>query len=90
MNCGYWLVSLGLCCVELDVFVSEAGYKFNEEKLLEYNHMSFGGSPVTVGSDEEANELLRHIEEESAIGNKKIIDPEFLTFFFFVLYKISW
>ena len=41
MNCGYWLVSLGLCCVELDVFVSEAGYKFNEEKLLEYNHMSF-------------------------------------------------
>ena len=25
MNCGYWLVSLGLCCVELDVFVSEAG-----------------------------------------------------------------
>jgi len=33
--------------------------------------MSFGGPPVTVESDEEANDLLRHIEEESAIGNKK-------------------
>lgn len=51
--------------------VSEAGYEFDKKKLLEYNHMSFGGPPATVESDEEANELLRHIEEESAIGNKK-------------------
>ncbi|KAG5073665.1 hypothetical protein JHK84_054896 [Glycine max] len=53
----------------------EAGYKFNEEKLLEYNHMSFGGPPVTVGSDEEANELLRHIEEESAIEAEVLTAP---------------
>ncbi|KAG2409296.1 uncharacterized protein HKW66_Vig0041180 [Vigna angularis] len=46
----------------------EAGYEFDKKKLLEYNHMSFGGPPATVESDEEANELLRHIEEESAIA----------------------
>ncbi|KAG5010889.1 hypothetical protein AAZX31_07G207800 [Glycine max] len=58
----------------------EAGYKFNEEKLLEYNHMSFGGSPVTVGSDEEANELLRHIEEESAIEAEVLTAPPKLVY----------
>jgi len=31
--------------------------------------MSFGGPPVTVKTDEEANELLRNIQLESAIGN---------------------
>ncbi|KAG4917558.1 hypothetical protein JHK82_055031 [Glycine max] len=58
----------------------EAGYKFNEEKLLEYNHMSFGGPPVTVGSDEEANELLRHIEEESAIEAEVLTAPPKLVY----------
>lgn len=32
--------------------------------------MSFGGPPVTTGSAEEADELMRNDEEESAIGNQ--------------------
>lgn len=32
--------------------------------------MSFGGPPITVESEEEANEILRNIEMESAIGKK--------------------
>lgn len=51
------------------LFVIEVGYEFNKEKLLEYNHMSFGGPPVIVETDEDANELLRNIQLESAIGN---------------------
>ncbi|TKY58955.1 N utilization substance protein B-like [Spatholobus suberectus] len=58
----------------------EAGYEFNKEKLLEYNHMSFGGPPVTVESDEEANELLRHIEEESAIEAEVLTAPPKLVY----------
>ena len=48
---------------------SEPGYEFDKEKLLEYNHMSFGGPPITAESVEEANELLQNDERESAIGN---------------------
>ena len=49
---------------------SEPGYEFDKEKLLGYNHMSFGGPPITVESVEEANELLENDERESAIGNR--------------------
>lgn len=55
------------------LFAIEVGYEFNKEKLLEYNHMSFGGPPVIVETDEEANELLRNIQLESAIGNEYIL-----------------
>ena len=37
--------------------------------LLQYNHMSFGGPPVTTQSLEEADELLRSDDLDSAIGN---------------------
>ncbi|XP_027346636.1 uncharacterized protein LOC113858277 [Abrus precatorius] len=53
----------------------EDGYEFDKEKLLEYNHMSFGGPPVTVESDEEANELLKSIEKESAIEAEVLTAP---------------
>ncbi|CAJ1939709.1 unnamed protein product [Sphenostylis stenocarpa] len=58
----------------------EVGYEFDKKKLLEYNHMSFGGPPVTVESDEEANELLRHIEEESAIEAEVLTAPPKLVY----------
>lgn len=46
----------------------EPGYEFDRASLLEYNPMSFGGPPVTVETVEEADELLRNDEKESAIG----------------------
>ncbi|RVW48793.1 hypothetical protein CK203_076067 [Vitis vinifera] len=46
----------------------EPGYEFDKDSLLEYNHMSFGGPPVTTETVEEADELLRNNEKESAIG----------------------
>ncbi|KAK7400706.1 hypothetical protein VNO78_11979 [Psophocarpus tetragonolobus] len=58
----------------------EVGYEFDKEKLLEYNHMSFGGPPVTVESDEEANKLLQHIEEESAIEAEVLTAPPKLVY----------
>ncbi|TXG73018.1 hypothetical protein EZV62_001597 [Acer yangbiense] len=48
----------------------EPGYGFDKASLLEYNHMSFGGPPVTTETVEEADELLRNDEKESAIGNQ--------------------
>ena len=47
----------------------EPSYEFDKASLLEYNHMNFGGPPVTVETVEEADELLRNDEKESAIGN---------------------
>lgn len=60
-----------LLWIEFNVFVTETGYEFDKEKLLEYNHMSFGGPTVEVETDEEANELLRDIQLESAIGKNE-------------------
>ncbi|KAK7317930.1 hypothetical protein RJT34_02565 [Clitoria ternatea] len=56
------------------------GYEFDKEKLLKYNHMSFGGPPVTVQSDEEANEILQDIEEESAIEAEVLTAPPKLVY----------
>ena len=47
----------------------EPGYEFDKASLLQYNHMSFGGPPVTTQSIEEADELLHSDEQDSAIGN---------------------
>ncbi|KAK7362467.1 hypothetical protein VNO77_04581 [Canavalia gladiata] len=58
----------------------EVGYEFDKGKLLEYNHMSFGGPPVTVESDEEANELLRNIEKESDIEAEVLTAPPKLVY----------
>ncbi|XP_028759621.1 uncharacterized protein LOC114718469 [Neltuma alba] len=58
----------------------ELGYDFDKEKLLEYNHMSFGGPPVTVESIEEANELLQKNEKESAIEAEVLAAPPKLVY----------
>ncbi|AES90028.1 antitermination NusB domain protein, putative [Medicago truncatula] len=58
----------------------EVGYEFNKEKLLEYNHMSFGGPPVIVETDEDANELLRNIQLESAIEEEVLAAPPKLVY----------
>ena len=52
--------------------ITEPGYEFDKDSLLKYNHMSFGGPPVATETVEEADELLRHIEKESAIGKISI------------------
>lgn len=59
-----------LCCELLitQFIFPEPGYEFDRASLLEYNPMSFGGPPVTVETVEEADELLRNDEKESAIG----------------------
>lgn len=58
----------------LFIIHAEPGYEFDKSSLLEYNHMSFGGPPVTTETVEEADELLRSDEEESAIGNKAFLE----------------
>ncbi|CAK8577341.1 unnamed protein product [Lathyrus sativus] len=58
----------------------ETGYEFNKEKLLEYNHMNFGGPPVAAETDEEANELLRNIELEAAIEEEVLAAPPKLVY----------
>lgn len=51
---------------------SEPGYEFDKASLLEYNHMSFGGPPVTTDTVEEADELMQNDEKESAIGKWRV------------------
>jgi hypothetical protein len=45
--------------------------------------MSFGGPPVTVDTIEEADQLLRDNEKESAIGNPVKV-------FLFLLLNFTW
>ncbi|KAK2434370.1 antitermination NusB domain-containing protein [Trifolium repens] len=58
----------------------EVGYEFDSNKLLEYNHMSFGGPPVVVKTEEEANELLKNIQLESAIEEEVLAAPPKLVY----------
>ncbi|KAF3444376.1 hypothetical protein FNV43_RR14068 [Rhamnella rubrinervis] len=58
----------------------EPGYEFDKEFLLEYNHMSFGGPPVTVETIEEADELTRNFEKESAIEAEVLAAPPKLVY----------
>lgn len=51
------------------LFPSETGYEFDKAYLMGYNHMSFGGPPVTTDTAEEADEILRNDQNESDIGN---------------------
>ncbi|WOG82829.1 hypothetical protein DCAR_0101997 [Daucus carota subsp. sativus] len=37
----------------------EAGYEFDKAALMEYNHMSFGGPPVSADTIEEADRLMQ-------------------------------
>ncbi|THG06008.1 hypothetical protein TEA_021326 [Camellia sinensis var. sinensis] len=45
----------------------EPGFQFDKALLTEYNHMSFGGPPVTAETVEEADELMRNDANQSAI-----------------------
>ncbi|KAL2926226.1 Transcription antitermination protein NusB [Bienertia sinuspersici] len=45
----------------------ELGYVFDKSSLLRYDHMRFGGPPVTTSTTEEADQLLSELEAESAI-----------------------
>lgn len=58
----------------------EPGYEFDRASLLEYNPMSFGGPPVTVETVEEADELLRKDEKESAIEAEVLAAPPKLVY----------
>ncbi len=58
-------------------------YEFDKASLLSYNYMSFGGPPVTVDTIEEADQLLRDNEKESAIGNPVKV-------FLFLLLNFTW
>ncbi|XP_050219911.1 uncharacterized protein LOC126670261 [Mercurialis annua] len=58
----------------------EAGYEFDKTSLLEYNHMSFGGPPVTTETVEEADELLRSDEKESAVEAEVLSAPPKLVY----------
>lgn len=63
------------------ILILEPGYEFDSASLLEYNHMSFGGPPVTVDTVEEADKLLHSDEKESALGNHAL--QMHRSFFFF-------
>ncbi|RYR13676.1 uncharacterized protein LOC107639148 isoform X1 [Arachis ipaensis] len=83
LNYGYvmWLsIVSGMCLFFNFWLVSEPGYDFDKEKLLKYNHMSFGGPPVTVESVEEENELLSDIEKESAVEAEVLAAPPKLVY----------
>ncbi|XWS73394.1 hypothetical protein CRYUN_Cryun02cG0124400 [Craigia yunnanensis] len=58
----------------------EPGYEFDKASLLQFNHMSFGGPPVTTQSVEEADELLRSDEQDSAIEAEVLSAPPKLVY----------
>ncbi|XP_021692464.1 uncharacterized protein LOC110673638 isoform X2 [Hevea brasiliensis] len=58
----------------------EPGYEFDKTSLMEYNHMSFGGPPVTTETIEEADELLRSDEKESAVEAEVLSAPPKLVY----------
>lgn len=60
--------------------IREPGYEFDKNLLLEYNHMSFGGPPVTVETNKNADELLRIDEQESLIEAEVLSAPPKLVY----------
>ncbi|XP_044504740.1 uncharacterized protein LOC123224990 [Mangifera indica] len=61
-------------------FRREPGYEFDKALLLEFNHMSFGGPPVTTETIEEADELLHNDEKESVIEEEVLSAPPKLVY----------
>ncbi|KAJ8630853.1 hypothetical protein MRB53_024176 [Persea americana] len=61
------------------------GYVFNKASLLEYDHMSFGGAPIALETEEEAEELLHNNEKESLIEEEVLSAPPKLVYNKFVL-----
>ncbi|KAI4373725.1 hypothetical protein MLD38_011814 [Melastoma candidum] len=58
----------------------ESGYEFDKASLLEYNHMSFGGPPVTAETAEEADGLSQIDEKETAIEAEVLSAPPKLVY----------
>ncbi|KAL0459856.1 UNVERIFIED_CONTAM: Transcription antitermination protein NusB [Sesamum latifolium] len=58
----------------------ETGYEFDKAYLMEYNHMSFGGPPVTAETPEEADEILRNDQRESDIEAEVLSAPPKLVY----------
>lgn len=62
--------------------LSDPRMGFDEESVLMYDHMIFGGPPVMAESEEEANELVLVDEKESANGNQLLLVSNFFLFDF--------
>lgn len=58
----------------------EIGYEFDKALLTEYNHMSFGGPPVTTKTVEEADELQRVDVKASEIEAEVLSAPPKLVY----------
>ncbi|WOL19623.1 hypothetical protein Cni_G28425 [Canna indica] len=63
----------------------EPGFVFNKAVLLQYDHMSFGGAPVEVGTEEEAEELMQQNDKDSANEAEVLSAPPKLVYNNFVL-----
>ncbi|KAH7836853.1 hypothetical protein Vadar_006483 [Vaccinium darrowii] len=61
-------------------FRREPGYGFDSTLLTKYNPMSFGGPPVTVETVEEAEDLMRVDDKESAIEAEVLSAPPKLVY----------
>ena len=55
-------------CMDYGICFIEAGYEFDKAALMEYNHMSFGGPPVSVDTIEEADRLMQCDMKVSEVG----------------------
>ncbi|EPS69219.1 hypothetical protein M569_05550, partial [Genlisea aurea] len=58
----------------------EMGHKFDKAFLIEYDHMSFGGDPLTTESEAEADELLQTYQKESEIEVEVLSAPPKLVY----------
>ncbi|KAL6519638.1 hypothetical protein OROHE_017328 [Orobanche hederae] len=56
------------------------GYEFDKKSLMEYDHMKFGGPPVTTETAEEADEILRNNQKESDIEAEVLSAPPKLVY----------
>ncbi|XP_064952342.1 uncharacterized protein LOC135605806 isoform X1 [Musa acuminata AAA Group] len=63
----------------------EPGYVFDKAILLQYDHMSFGGAPVEVGTEEEAEGLMLQNDKDSANEAEVLSAPPKLVYNKFVL-----
>ncbi|KAL6893594.1 hypothetical protein ACP4OV_007692 [Aristida adscensionis] len=63
----------------------EPGFIFDKACLLSYNHMSFGGGPLEVGTEEEADKLTSQNEKDSANEAEVLSAPPKLVYNNFVL-----
>ncbi|KAJ8422801.1 hypothetical protein Cgig2_024569 [Carnegiea gigantea] len=67
----------------------ELEYKFDRRSLLQYNHMSFGGSPVRAATVEEEEQLLSEFEAETAIEEAVLSAPPKLVYSKLILRQVS-